>query len=312
MKIGYILIIIISITLTLSACTSSNDNKIETDIYKGIQGVDVEIIKNAPPSEVLENQNFQVVAKITNKGVAQVIGGVLKITVEPDYISLTDDEDIITLEGKSDYNPFEDVEVKTYNLESKTIESLSEKHDTIILISMCYDYTTRLSTTVCVDPETYNIRPVDKVCEASTQSFSGGQGGPIAVSMIEQQAIVTNDRYRPKFFIYLTNVGGGKVTEYGKASAMCSSSTITKEDFDKVTLSDLEFSDYTLDDFDCEPKILKFDDTKTNRFVCTMKEDVSNIKSTDSGYLTGFSVTLDYGYMSTQTKIVTIQRLTNR
>ncbi len=305
--------IIISVLLILTSCSSfSNDKKImDTKIYEGTEGIVVELMQNAPPAEVFENQDFQIVGKVINKGAADVGYGYMKITIEPDYMSLidpTNGEARVELDGKTMYDPSEKLKVENFYLKSKSIESMSEKHDSQILISTCYDYKTRLSATICIDPDTYGLNSVQKVCEIGSQSFSS-QGAPVAVIGLEQKTLVTLGKLRPQFFITVTNAGGGQILTEGKSEEACSSKQLTRDDFNNIEITKIRMSDYTEDDFECHPKTLKFEQSAENKFVCTLNTTRSQLTVENNAFLTDFSVELSYGYMITQSKTVTIKRV---
>lgn len=77
------------------------------------------------------------------------------------------------------------------------------------LVTNCYLYATYAAPQVCIDPA-----PMDtgrKVCTPREITYNGGNGAPVAVSMIKQE----NTRKRIYFDITIQNVGGGQVFDMG-------------------------------------------------------------------------------------------------
>ena len=77
------------------------------------------------------------------------------------------------------------------------------------LITNCYLYTTYAAPQVCIDPA-----PMDqgrKVCTPQEITYNGGNGAPVALSVITQE----NTRKRIYFDLTIQNVGGGQVFDMG-------------------------------------------------------------------------------------------------
>lgn len=311
-KNNFILLLIIILGVVLiSGCISTNkpDTPItDVNIYKGTDALEIEFLPESPPDEIYEEEIFQVVALLKNKGAYPINNGIVVLTYEDDYFESGKALEYFQLRGKDMYDYSDDKIIKDFYLESKKLEGMSTGHDSILLITACYDYKTILSTKICIDTDPHQIKEIKKTCETETESFSG-QGSPISVKRIEPKMLSTPNGIKPQFRVYIKNNGRGEIISKDKINEICSSNKIEKSDLNGVILNDIRFSKYSKrnGDIKCVPKILKLVDGE-DYFVCTLNEEYA-IPSDLPAYLTDLYIEFDYGYTITKSKEFFIKKI---
>jgi len=275
------------------------------EVHKGNQGLVVEIIDNSPPSQLYEDENFKVVARLINKGAYEISSGILLLNYEKEFVDLQGDrKKIFNLEGKDVYNLWDDEEVLTFDMKTKLLDIMSKKHTSLITLTGCYDYETIASFQVCIDTNIYQTRPEEEsVCTVRDQT-SSGQGGPLIVSRVEED-ISGGGYIIPQFKIYIENTGEGDIVRYGKKEQACASTGIEAGDYEVVDIIDVELSDYKLSkgQIKCSPGEIKLTEEKG---ILRCYLNVNDIKSTDSSFVTSLKIHLRYGYTQTESKYVDI------
>ncbi|MBU0756612.1 MAG: hypothetical protein KKF44_00975 [Nanoarchaeota archaeon] len=287
------------------------------NLYRGEQGLEIEIFEKSLPEKVYEEQQFDLIMKLTNKGVHPIDPGdsILKVILEKDYMQFSGGSYInsqqFTLDGKENFALIDDFEIKEYKLESKILDEESQLHQVNIFVTACYNYVTKVFADICIDTDIYNIKPIEKVCEAKTISLSGGQGAPVSVTRIEPSMLSDQNSVKPQFKIYVSNRDKGTVIEYGALNTICSSQTPNKEDYNFVELTAIQFSEYTMTDFDCKPnrmgKVFTKLDNEENFIICTLME--GRLPDSVVTYETPLYIELRYGYTISESASITIENI---
>jgi len=311
-KTKLILMIGIISLLLISGCTKSSEKEvIRTDIHTGSDGLEFDFMQNLPMSKVYSGEEFQIGLRAINKGAYDMTNVIFKISGDPGYVSfnnkLSDSERISKIEGKTNYDPRDKEENIIFDAKSSFADIGFQEHDSLLIVSACYDYSNTLSTQICVDPDVYNMNPTEKNCQAGDKTFSG-QGGPVGISKVETKMYSKNNALYPRFRITLTNFGPGEVITKGSGSTFCSSDTIKSTDLNSISISRLEFSDITLEDMDCIPTKdnIKFTNNQAD-ITCTLKESSSKrLDANTDSYTTSLLVEINYGYSLSKSKTVTI------
>lgn len=206
-----------------------------------------------------------------------------------------------------------------------------------LVATACYEYYTEASPQVCIDPDPYSER-VDKSCRvggiatavgkgaksyvAAIEGISGGQGAPLTVTNIEEEAMPG----RAQFKIYISNTGGGDVMHLDAIEEeRCGfPSELSYRDFDYVyyivTMNDPNVANIqtVLDQFfplqipgkqlDCSPKSpIRLDSTGKAIIYC-------NTAGFDffgkTAYKTPLNIRLHYGYTNSIYKTIDIRSTT--
>ncbi len=303
--------IIAGISIMLGGCTSfgTKDKAPITDVnvYTGTDGLDMEFLKDSPPSEMYENEEFQAVVDLKNMGAYPINNGRIVITDEPDYMDIGTSTYSFNLKGKEAYVRVDDETVKDFFLKAKTLEDKSVSHQSTILATACYDYGTKLNTEICIDTDPHNLKMIEKACQAKDLSFSG-QGAPVSIERIEQKMLVKEGGdVKPQFLIYIKNNGDGQVLSKNMIDTACGSSSMNRQDINGLTLKAISFSHFTKDDMNCTPSTLRLTGGE-DYFVCTLKDEMA-ISGNDATFTSNLYVELEYGYTVTKAKEFIINKL---
>jgi len=334
-------LITIFIVLLISGCINLNPKKDisrASTLYKGTKGLELSFVKNAPPSRVFEDGSLEVIVKIGNKGVYDIglngdgkegisQRGIFVITPETGYVDLKkikEEEGIYSSEGvesasfkimgKSLSNPVGD-ELFIYSaLKARELSSLSSVHSSSIFATICYPYQTKLSTSVCIDPDIYNFKPEEKACESKNLVFSGGQGAPVAITKIEVQMVSEDDEVKPLFLVHVEDKGGGEVVKRDGYFDACGAGINTEKETDKLykyfNVVNIHKADTKLSKFQLDCKQGDEEDEivltgKKGIFRCSPKEwELEN----KNAYVAPLSIVLNYGYTKTISKEFNIEK----
>ena len=184
-----------------------------------------------------------------------------------------------------------------------------DRYEPTIQATICYPYSTRLGTSVCIDPFPYD-ETQEKVCEMGTYTFSS-QGAPVAVTRIEQEASTNKIQFK----ITIKNVGDGDIISLGKLAA-CNplyGAALERDDFDKVALASVTLGSVPILG-SCGPfaegsgNIIKL--YKGEGYViCSV--DIAYFGGPGSAYTTPLNIELQYGYRSTISKQIKISKFTS-
>lgn len=325
------------ILLVIMGCNTKKNSKPVTreEIFTGTDALVFNFLKNAPPPEVYastetEKSQFSVVVELKNKGAYYIKEdeGYLTLILEEDYMSLgrwgygeeirqsDNNQTIFSLEGKSLSNPLGGRAVTAIRVNARKLpEKLSETHKSSILLTACYKYQTEVYENVCIDTDVYGLRGMDKSCKVEDLSLKS-QGAPIAITKVEVEMLPHENqtKIKPLFTIHVENKGNGEVIKANQdvIRSACSSESlkIKEKDLNVAYINDLNVvyikaylsgEEYELD---CAPEFIKL--RQKQGFVrCRLKEGKEKKYGT---YESPLIIKLDYGYMQTIAKEVTIKR----
>ncbi len=243
------------------------------------------------------------------------------------------------LSGKSEAYPEGEITSIDFLFKARKLGGQIEHPSTKLTYTLCYPYSTILNANVCIDKDYYNQEAREKVCVARDLSFSEGQGAPVAITSVEPRFVTAEYNgkrvVKPLFRIELENKGNGNIISQRVLGNLQSRNAI--EDFCLNKLSKEVNTDnwYTADievrlldtELECNPNPVKFFKGKAST-TCTYPENsLSNLYSANPQFLpTGFqgptqrsefnsnfqttlNAKLDYVYLETGSKELTINRI---
>ncbi|HLC66748.1 MAG TPA: hypothetical protein VJK52_03865, partial [Candidatus Nanoarchaeia archaeon] len=189
------------------------------------------------------------------------------------------------LPGKSLFNP-DGLFSNTFDFEDPavTLPNNANTFSQTLKATACYRYRTQGTAPICIDPDPYAVRLTQKVCTIGPVSLAGGQGAPIAITRVEQEA--TRDRMQ--FKIMVQNVGGGDVISPDAGILNCHEG-IDRRDVDKVSVTSIEFSGIEISDM-CKPNPLRLVNGQGYTF-CTFDGRLA-----EEPFTTALNLVFDYGY----------------
>lgn len=322
----FTLLVLMHAILLLSACDMlGNKQPTEVNYHKGIEGVEINFLDQAPPDELYENSTFNINIEIENRGAYDVTedkAGILTMSFDPFYIGATQlrsNERVevnsnslivrgIQLYGKSKYHPVGTLGFFSFpNFNTQAIMGQREQPSTKILASICYPYVTEFSGLVCVDMSAVGENVRTQSCYQKDLTMSD-QGAPIAIYQIEvENQPAGADVVRPVFTVHIANKDSGTVLspayDASNFDRVCSFQTLNREDFNtvdvKAMLSDGRY-------LECIPNPVRlFEGTGFTR--CQVSED--DLIIGHQNYEAVLSVNISYVYLTSISKEVDIKRI---
>jgi hypothetical protein len=303
---------IILIILLLGLSCGRNDNVPYEDQYKkGEEGLVFDFIKGAPPEKAYEDSKFSIGLNLRNKGGYDINQGIIVLGLENDYMEASPVKQSLELKGKSLYSPNGDFAVLQYDASTRLLEAMSERHKTTVIATACYRYLAETVQNVCIDADVLQNRPTKKVCEVKDITLTD-QGGPIAITKIEQRTIPKGDnKIQAEFTITITNKGMGSPVDAYAIDKACGAGGPTLEDrywnlvrLKMLKLSGVWFYNGISDESSvvCRPEPVRLENNE-GRIVCTTTEFTP-----DSSYVTQLMLQLEYGYVESKSTVVEIMR----
>ena len=307
--------------ILITSCTFNNQNdaELEKELYKGTEGVVLEYFETNFPDEVFEGEGLDYAVRITNKGPYQPHNMLLLVSLEKSYMTFGDDPDALEnirivnnlepLDGKTIFNPLDDFEVIELPMTVKSLDDLSEYHDTFILTTLCYDYKGIAIADVCIDQDPHDTSPREKECDVKESiSLSEGQGGPVVIDRIETRMMVDKgDRIRPQFKIYVSNRGQGTVLKQGTTRLVCNKESLNTETYNSIKIDKIEFSGFSTQNIECIPSELVLRNEE-DFVTCTLRESFSLPKKAEA-FQTPLIIEISYGYMESSSKEIKIKKI---
>jgi hypothetical protein len=311
------------VLLFLASCTPSSQTpvKLEKDLYKGTEGVVMDLFEDKLPSEVYQGEILNYIVKLTNKGPYPVSNAKLLVSLEKGYMNFNKQTSSsnfhikvisnINMEGKSLFNTLDDFDIREESIKVGNIDGQSEYHDSVITTNLCYDYKGIAFADVCIDTDPYSTKPGQKPCTVKDSiSLSEGQGGPVSINQIETRMLVDNyggkEYIRPQFIIHIGNQGSGFVIKPGTVDEVCSENALNDKIYNSVIINDIKFSGYTKKDFECFPEELVLMQDQ-DKITCILKTGAILKESTS--YTTPLEIDISYGYMFSQSKEIKIKKV---
>lgn len=180
------------------------------------------------------------------------------------------------------------------------LPGLDEDEQTFMFTN-CYLYATTATPTVCVDPIPHTEGK--KVCRPGSQSL-GSQGGPVAITRIEQE----NTPTKLIFTFYIENVGGGQIfNPYSLHKCNpYNPSRVTPADIDVVELGIVRLGG-SWKPIKCTPNRLVRLQNGKGQVQCIYDVEFLGSKS---AYESPLVIELWYGYEDTFTHNMKIRRIT--
>jgi len=292
-------------------------------VHSGTEGIKIEFLPNAPPSELLapfksgSSYPFKAALKLSNKGAFDVEDGWVVLTSEEDYMKLDSFKTAFSLKGKSIFNPGGDSGIEVFDGSTKPFrEGQSEKHKSIIVLAtLCYKYRTDVKTDVCIDTDVLGMSQKKKVCSVKDVSLSGGQGAPVAVTKIEAKIFPEGSGERiafvkPQYVIHIKNTGDGEVLNpSADMSSACSSELVSNRDsdaFKKIWNIATVSASLSGKELVCSPNPIRLR-AKEDFVRCSLRDE-DKIDANIPSYTAPLTITFNYGYTTTISKEVTVIR----
>ena len=311
-KRGILVLTLLILTFILTSCsgTPGGEKPIDTaaalqQVKTGTQGLEVSFVPNYPPATLYDQNELIALVDIKNKGNYD-------LQLQDCFIQATGfDRNIIrggfdqirscaeglnVLEGKNVYNLDGSVNQLEFNSPNIVLPLGIPDYDPTINFLTCYNYKTKATPQVCIDPLLYQVSAQQKTCDyRSGVNVGGGQGGPVGVSSVRVDMVGS----RAIFDISVSNLGSGSVLSPYADIQSCGDANLNRQDFDKIGYS-VKLSDSI---GNCNPRdgIVRLSNGQ-GKIICSF-----DIPGT-TAYKTPLLIDLDYGYIQSYSKAVKIIR----
>lgn len=209
---------------------------------------------------------------------------------------------IIALEGDTPETPNGGMEVYEFPAYIYDVPASLETFQQPFLVTACYDYVTHSTSMVCVDPKPNTN--VKKVCKPGTTTLSGGQGAPVAITSIEQQA----GSKKTVFTIHIKHQRKTSTDDLYDYFSLykCdpkSGETVRLTDKNVVYVGRITLSGIPLQ---CMPdNKIRLDEQNNGQISCTAYFD----GAAETAYQAPLEIELWYGYSKSIQKTITIKKI---
>ncbi|HOI18681.1 MAG TPA: hypothetical protein PLX15_02345 [Candidatus Woesearchaeota archaeon] len=300
------------LTSPLIGCSFQRNENIP-DIQEKIGGMEFYVDQGMAPEFAYNKEPFLLPIKISNTGFYDSTG-YLVVRGRESYLEIQGDEIVTSSTNKSfelsggstlnsainsDYYQFTFYPLLEERLESKTAS---------VEISLCYNYSTTLKKTVCVDTIPYISDKAPVSCRGTTQEYHG-QGAPIAITQISQSTHIDSSGIVLTYVLIVQNLGNGIVlpstnskndnNNYCTTGKIDGRMNIAKISHVKLGTKEASLEKKEDSDFICSGsgsnnyEDLVFDTQGIGTIICTkkFKKDAFPLP-----YSSVLEISLDYGY----------------
>ncbi|KHO46159.1 MAG: hypothetical protein QS98_C0005G0106 [archaeon GW2011_AR3] len=233
-----LLAILFVLILMMSACSGrsswpwgpkshEDDDPFVTNAHTGTYGVVMRFTRENPARTVYYTGDptpFDLVVEIRNRGAYDISNGWLYLTgfdkniIQP-FIVAPSGKTLplffAPMEGVSNFNPEGDISVVEFRNDIVSWPEGTDKYEPKVKIYACYEYETVANPIVCIDPHPFSSLEEDKVCRVQNVGMAGGQGAPVQITSIEEEA---TEKY-VYFKIHIANANAnGQVYDWQRVS----------------------------------------------------------------------------------------------
>lgn len=296
----FVIISALSILLASCAPTEREPETVVTETHRGTQGIFFNFLPNHPPAVIYtagqQDTGHNIVLEVQNLG-SETTGVYFYLSgFDPNIIRVGNPVHVIgSLEGKSPVNPeggYTQIQFPTYGTLDVSMPPDIDVYPATLQATACYDYSTKASLPVCVDPDPYSA-VVQRACTPHGATVGGGQGAPVAITSVQQESL----RGRAIFKIRISNVGGGQVMENGY-SPMCTE--VTYDKFDKIHYAPFKLGGAAGQCLPASPVRL----VNGQALITCVFNVPGNL-----AYTTTLDANLEYGYMNSKRKSIQIKKI---
>ncbi|MBI2580379.1 hypothetical protein HYV85_01075 [Candidatus Woesearchaeota archaeon] len=287
------------------------------EFYTGTEGLVVGFAPESVPSIVTAGSSLDVVLLIANKGAADVPAAIVLVrdtkgafTLEgakgSDKIAFSKPVIITALPGKeSSQSTSGALEGVTLTLKAREFVQKIESLDSGLLATACYKHKTKLTSNVCIDASGYSFQKQRKPCDANVPIVLKSQGAPVAVKKIETLTEKSGGYVKPKFKIYIGNVGNGLIIDKGSLNLFCTNQDPQEDIRNKINVVAIDKVELNNEELLCSERSKVLSGNIANDFVLCAYPDGAKQKFEDGSgtFATPLKVELSYGYTSTSNPV---------
>ena len=214
--------------ILIAGCTSrTNQPNLEEDIYRGSEALEMEFLRDIPPTQTFAQtgDEYELAIQLKNLGTFPLYGKLYLSGFDPNIIQFpqlgidqgfnypSPNCGFTEILPRSKLNPpggtcIEELRGRL------NLDSITDSYTANIFAQSVYRYLTDANIVLCVDPDVYGVSATQKACTMVQYSSGSGQGAPVGVTRIEPTAIGGG---KILYRIYIQNLGDGEVVDYSKA-----------------------------------------------------------------------------------------------
>jgi hypothetical protein len=311
-----LMLILISSIIIFSGCgsISGKDAKFVENYFVGKKGLSLEFVRQSPPAQIYQNQEFNVHVILKNEGAHDVFNNSAinfdftidnyafsKFSLLPLKPKNGDALGDRQIRGKSNLFPYgESTDFALANIVANPVRDNFESFNTELFLTMCYPYKTNFAKQVCIDTDINDLDLENKICSNVELNYNDGQGAPIAVTRITPSMIPRGNFVYPQFTITVKNMGKGIVFEPKYSSSGDYTYTCSKD----ANVNLVKINAYIQDKkLQCIPSLITLvnGEGKTN---CAINESLS----TRSNFYALMQIDLEYNYQEIFSKKIQIMK----
>ncbi len=241
LKNHFKIIVIILISLILVSCGKSDLPTIKHNYKSGTPQLEVEFLKNSPPTKIYENSEFSMVLSLENKMAYDLEDGVIKIMgINEKYFAIFPLEYTFSnLPGRSSTTPTGGIENIEFTGKSKELFQNAEKYSADYFLDIKYNSKFNFADTICINSNLYDT--YDGGCKVEAKKIYSGQGAPVAITELEE---IVSSGIEPKIELRfkLRNRGKGKLSQVSLEKASLGNTPIICR-FQGGTATQIVFTD---------------------------------------------------------------------
>ncbi|HLC52619.1 MAG TPA: hypothetical protein VJI98_05225 [Candidatus Nanoarchaeia archaeon] len=305
----YLVLTVLSLLL-LSSCgmlpaagrDARDTSAILQQVKTGTQGVEVTLVANLPPNTIYDQNPLTALVEVRNRGnynlqpqdcFIQIVGQDNNI-IRGLQTARSCGENSGVLEGKNEYNVEGGYNQIEFTSTSVSLPNNVYEITPTLNFLACYNYHTKASPQICVDPLLFEVTAQQKTCTPRDVGMAGGQGAPVGVNLVGVDMVGS----KAIFEINIANFGTGRVLSPNAPIQSCGQSSLSYTDLDKVQYN-VQLTGGSL--VDCKPRDGFVRLVNNNgKIVCTF-----NIPG-GSAYETPLLIDLSYGYVQSLLKPIRI------
>jgi hypothetical protein len=310
------LVILVVMLLNGASCespTSSGSNNVEEETFVGVQGIEMSFLEGAPPNEVYQDTDFDVYIELHNRGALDVTEGKLRMSIplQPFDFNIDDKTQTISeitestsIMGKENAPGGDYVTAEWNGIHAKSTSIRNDARQNIHA-QLCYKGKIDAQPMVCISPRPGGKGLIEGECVIGRETYSGGNGGPIAVTAITESVLKdTETTNRIVFRMEVENVGGGDVIDESEVNGC------------QPTLRDKAKSTVKIEGVGWIGEETKFNceggKGKENEFLMLngkgiFKCEVKDIPN-DVHYSLPLYIKMNYGYVKSINKVFTLKK----
>ena len=205
----YALIMALVMSALIAACATGPDQNIDVNYRQGYDGLELELLPNYPPEEILEGGTYTIAVQISNKGAYDTTRGEVSVFGLSKALNTLDrDVELLrVIKGRDINMPSGEFYIEEFKGKNNFITA--DEYEAKFWVQAEYNYQTVFNADVCINPAMLKIEVEQGSCVVEEEMSFGGQGAPIAITEVEELVSSEGDDTKAQFTLRIENKGDG-------------------------------------------------------------------------------------------------------